>query len=36
MIEKTGIKKVCLSGGYFLNCVANNYIRESLDAEGLY
>ena len=33
MIEKTGIKKVCLSGGYFLNCVANNYIRENLDAE---
>ena len=33
MVEKTGIKKVCLSGGYFLNCVANNYIRENLDAE---
>jgi carbamoyltransferase len=23
MVEKTGIKNVCLSGGYFLNCVAN-------------
>ena len=33
MIKKTGIKKVCLSGGYFLNCVANNYIKENLDAE---
>ena len=33
MIKKTGLKKVCLSGGYFLNCVANNYIRENLDAE---
>tara|TARA_B100001094_G_scaffold332431_1_gene404438 strand:+ start:2340 stop:3911 length:1572 start_codon:yes stop_codon:yes gene_type:complete len=33
MIDKTGIKKVCLSGGFFLNCVANNYFRENLDAE---
>jgi len=25
MIEKTGCKNVCLSGGFFLNCVANYY-----------
>jgi len=33
MVDKTGIKKVCLSGGFFLNCVANNYFRENLDVE---
>ena len=30
MIEKTGIKNVCLSGGYFLNCVANYHILKNL------
>ena len=30
MVEKTGIKNVCLSGGYFLNCVANYYIKKNL------
>jgi carbamoyltransferase len=29
-IEKTGIKKVCISGGYGLNCVANYYYRKNL------
>jgi len=30
MVEKTGIKNVCLSGGYFLNCVANYDYLKSL------
>jgi carbamoyltransferase len=30
MIHKTGIKNVCVSGGYFLNCVANYYIKKNL------
>ena len=29
-VEETGCKNVCLSGGYFLNCVANNYIRKNI------
>lgn len=33
IIELTGIKKVCLSGGYFLNCVANYYIKKSLPSD---
>lgn len=29
MVEKTGIKNVCLSGGFFLNCVANyEYLKD--------
>jgi carbamoyltransferase len=29
MVEKTGCKNVCLSGGFFLNCVANyEYLRD--------
>lgn len=29
MVEKTGCRKVCLSGGYFLNCVANyEYLKD--------
>ena len=36
MIEKTGIKDVTLSGGYFLNCVANDYIRKSIPDINLY
>ena len=32
MIEKTGIKKVVLAGGYFLNCVANySYLRKDVE-----
>ena len=27
-IKKTGLKKVCCSGGYFLNCVANYYLKK--------
>jgi carbamoyltransferase len=30
MIEKTNEKNVCLSGGYFLNCVANYKIKKRL------
>jgi len=29
-IELTKCKNVCLSGGYFLNCVANTYLRKNL------
>lgn len=29
-IEKTGIKKVCISGGYGLNCTANYFYRKNL------
>jgi len=29
-IEKTGIKKVCMSGGYGLNCTANYFYRKNL------
>jgi carbamoyltransferase len=36
MIEKTNIKNVCLSGGYFLNCVANEYFRLNLKNVNLY
>ena len=29
MVEQTGIKNVCLSGGFFLNCVANyEYLKD--------
>lgn len=30
LVEKTGCKNVCLSGGFFLNCVANYYYIENL------
>ena len=29
-VEFSGCKNVCLTGGYFLNCVANSYIRSHL------
>jgi len=29
-IEVSGCKNVCLSGGYFLNCVSNSYIKKNL------
>mgnify|MGYP001997710971 CR=1 FL=1 len=29
-IEDTGIKNVCLAGGYFLNCVSNTYVHKHL------
>jgi carbamoyltransferase len=29
-VELSGCKNVCLSGGYFLNCVANSYIRKNI------
>ena len=30
LVEKTGHNNVCLSGGYFLNCVANYYYKKRL------
>jgi len=32
-VEKTGIKKVCIAGGYGLNCVANYYYRKNLPSD---
>ena len=32
-IEKTGIKKVCIAGGYGLNCVANYFYRKNLPSD---
>ena len=29
-IKKTGCKNICMSGGYFLNCVSNTYIQKNL------
>jgi carbamoyltransferase len=37
MIEQTGIKNVVLSGGFFLNCVANyEYLKDLPDDVNLY
>jgi carbamoyltransferase len=37
MVEKTGIKNVCLSGGFFLNCVANyEYLKDLPEDIQLY
>jgi len=33
MVEETGCKNVCLSGGYFLNCVANYEILKNLPSD---
>ena len=30
MVEKTGCKNVCMSGGYFLNCVSNTFVQKHL------
>ena len=27
-LKETGLKQVCCSGGYFLNCVANYYLKK--------
>lgn len=35
-IEKTGIKNVCISGGYGLNCVANYYYKKRFPEINLY
>lgn len=32
-VEKTGIKKVCIAGGYGLNCVANYYYKKNLPSD---
>ena len=31
VVKETECKNVCLSGGYFLNCVANNYIGKNIN-----
>lgn len=36
VVEKTGIKNVCISGGYALNCVANYYYKKILPDINLY
>jgi carbamoyltransferase len=33
MVNKTGCKNVCLSGGYFLNCVANYHIINNISKD---
>lgn len=35
-VEKTGIKNVCISGGYGLNCVANYYYKKRFPDVNLY
>lgn len=29
-IEYSGVKDICMSGGFFLNCVSNSYIQQNL------
>lgn len=29
-VKKTGCKNVCMSGGYFLNCVSNTFVQKNL------
>jgi carbamoyltransferase len=29
-IQETGLKQVCCSGGYFLNCVTNYYLHKTI------
>ena len=33
MVEKTGCKNICLSGGYFLNCMANYHIINNISKD---
>jgi len=35
-IKKTGLKKVCGSGGYFLNCVSNYYLKKRFPDVDFY
>jgi carbamoyltransferase len=35
-IEETGLKKVCCSGGYFLNCVTNYYLTKQFPDVEFY
>ena len=35
-VEKTGIKKVCLTGGYGLNVVTNEYLIKNLPDVEFY
>lgn len=36
LVEKTGIKNVCISGGYGLNCVANYYYKKLFPDLNIY
>jgi len=37
LIEKTGVKNICLSGGFFLNCVANyEYLKHLPNDVNIY
>ncbi len=29
-VKRTGCKNVCMSGGYFLNCVSNTFVQKNL------
>lgn len=33
MLDNTSEKNLCLSGGFFLNCVANNFIKDRLPSD---
>jgi carbamoyltransferase len=35
-IKETGLKKVCCAGGYFLNCVANYYLKKRFPSVEFY
>ena len=35
-IKKTGLKQVCCSGGYFLNCVSNYYLKKRFPDVDFY
>jgi carbamoyltransferase len=35
-IKETGLKKICCSGGYFLNCVANYYLTKRFPDVDFY
>ena len=35
-IKETGLKQVCCSGGYFLNCVANYYLKKRFPDINFY
>lgn len=36
LVERTGVKNVCISGGLGLNAVANSYIKKNCDIDDIY
>jgi carbamoyltransferase len=36
LVKKTGIRNICIAGGVGLNAVANQYILENADIDGLF